>query len=67
MMNITTSRYSTICSSKKSGDILFEADLNAASEEEAETRGFVTCVRAGNNYDEIRVEAKKAGTSSAIH
>jgi hypothetical protein len=58
-MNTTTSRYSTVCSDKKSGEILFEADVSAMTEDEAETRGFVTCVRAGNNYDEIRVDAKK--------
>jgi hypothetical protein len=66
-MNTATSIYSTICSSKKSGDILFEADLKASSMEEAESRAYVTCVRAGNNYDEVRILAKKIDTGPAVH
>jgi hypothetical protein len=66
-MNTATSTYSTICSSKKSGDILFEADLKASSTEEAESRAYVTCVRAGNNYDEVRILAKIIDTGPAVH
>lgn len=66
-MNTATSRYNTICSSKKSGDVLFEADLRASSMEEAEARAYVTCVRAGNNYDEVRIITKKIGIGPSVH
>jgi len=44
---------------KSTGEKLFAVDVRASSVEEAETRGYVACVRAGNNYDGVIVEAKK--------
>ena len=58
-MKKSISRFSTTCMNKSTGEKLFEADVRASSVEEAETRGYVACVRAGNNYDGVIVEAKK--------
>ncbi|HOD14875.1 MAG TPA: hypothetical protein PK307_12145 [Spirochaetota bacterium] len=66
-MNDSTSTYSTTCSNRKSGEILLETELKASSLEEAEDRAFATCIRAGNNYDEVRVAAKKISTGPTIH
>ncbi len=58
-MKKTISRFSTTCTNRNSGEKLLEVDVRASSLVEAETRGYVACVRAGNNYDDIEVEAKK--------
>lgn len=66
-MNDTSSAYTTICSNRKSGEILLETDVRASSLDEAEDRALVTCIRAGNNYDEVRIIAKKISTGPTVH
>jgi hypothetical protein len=66
-MNNATITYSTVCSDRRSGEILFEADLKASSIEEAEERAYATCIRAGNNFDEVSITAKKIGVGPSIH
>ncbi len=66
-MNKGAYTYRTICSNKKSGEILLDADLQAANMVEAETRAYVTCIRAGNNYDEVMIMTKKIEVGPTLH
>jgi hypothetical protein len=51
--------YSTTCSDKTSGSILIERVFEAITRDEAETRAFLNCVKAGNGLNDVVIDAKK--------
>jgi hypothetical protein len=51
--------YSTTCSDKSSGSILIQKVFEAINRDEAETRAFLNCVKAGNHLDDVVINAKK--------
>ena len=51
--------YSTTCTDKKSGTVLIEREFEAITKDEAETRAFLNCVRAGNKLDDVVIDAKR--------
>ncbi len=52
-------KYNTICSDRYSGSVLIEKVFEAGSKDEAETRAFLHCVKAGNSLDIVVIEAKR--------
>ncbi len=51
-------KYNTTCSNRNSGSVLIKRVFEAASKDEAETRAFLHCVKAGNDLDEVTIEAE---------
>jgi hypothetical protein len=51
--------FSTTCSDKKSGTIFIEREFEAITKDEAETRAFLNCVKAGNKLDDVVINAKR--------
>lgn len=52
-------KYNTTCSDKENGSVLIEKVFEAASRDEAETRAFLYCVKAGNGLDNVVINAEK--------
>ncbi|HNW29810.1 MAG TPA: hypothetical protein PKN50_15130 [Spirochaetota bacterium] len=52
-------KYNTTCSDKKSGSVLIKKVFEANSKDEAETRAFLHCVKAGNGLDKVVIQAER--------
>jgi hypothetical protein len=52
-------KYKTICSDITNGSVLFNQVFEALNINEAKTRAFLNCVKAGNKPDNVIVTAKK--------
>mgnify|MGYP001092495717 CR=1 FL=1 len=51
-------KYNTTCSNRYNGSVLIKRVYEAGSKEEAETRAFLHCVKAGNDLDDVEIEAE---------
>ncbi|MBP7737808.1 MAG: hypothetical protein KA369_17635 [Spirochaetes bacterium] len=51
-------KYNTTCSNRFSGSVLINRVYEAGSKEEAETRAFLHCLKAGNDLDDVEIEAE---------
>jgi len=52
-------KYSTKCTIKDSNEVVFERVYEAISDDEAEARAFLNCVKENNNRSNITVEVKR--------
>lgn len=52
-------KYSTKCTIKGSGDVVFDRVYEAINETEAESRAFLNCVRENNRRTNVEVKVKK--------
>jgi hypothetical protein len=52
-------KYNTKCTIKDSNEVVFERVYEAISDDEAEARAFLNCVKENNNKTNINVEVKR--------
>jgi hypothetical protein len=52
-------KYRTICSDMRIGSVLFNRVFEAININEAKTRAFLNCVKAGNKPDNVAVSVKR--------
>ncbi len=52
-------KYSTKCTIIDSNEVVFERVYEAISDDEAEARAFLNCVKENNNRSNITVEVKR--------
>jgi len=52
-------KYRTVCSDIRNGSVLFNQVFEAININEAKTRAFLNCIKAGNKPDDVTVSAKR--------
>jgi hypothetical protein len=58
-MFIAPGKYTTSCSSKSSGSVIFDRIYEAINKDEAEARAYLNCVKEYNNAGDITVSVSR--------